>query len=207
MLASRRFNSKRENWIKLLGTNEDGEPTYPQRGMPESRYNPDNQDLARRTSDIEDILTSARQALANFITSLPAHEQRYIVQEAILPFHKNLEDIKAYCDAQVIDNGQNIEDANANGLGEAARRNPEEQDHQGEDNNVPSPRNSPRNSSTSSKTVKIEGKTYQVRKQRINKMLQDIEENASQNHSEHLEKQATLFSNLLNKMDFRHLTT
>ena len=67
-----------------------------------------------------------------------------------------------------------MEDADADGLGEAARRNPEEQDHQGEDNNVPSPCNSPRNSSTSSKTVKIEGKTYQVRKQRINTLLQDI---------------------------------
>ena len=201
-----RFTSKREDWIKLLGTNKDGEPTFPQSGMPESRYNPENQDLARRTSAIEDILTSARQALANFIISLPAHKQRYIVQEAILPFHKNLEDIKAYCDAQVIDNGQNMEDTDANGLGEAATGNPEEQDHQGENNNVPSPRNSPRNSSTSSKTVKIEGKTYQVRKQRINRMLQDIEENASQNHSKHLEKQATLLSNLLNKMNIRHLT-
>ena len=79
--------------------------------------------------------------------------------------------------------------------------NPEEQEHPREDNNVPSPRNSPRNSFTSSKSVKIEGKTYQVSKQRINRMLQDIEENASQNHSEHLEKQATLLSNLLNKMD------
>ena len=115
-----RFTSEREDWIELLGTNEDGEPTYPQRGMPESRYNPDNQDLARKTSDLEDILTSARDALANFITSLPAHEQIYIVQEAILPFHKNLEAIKAYCAAQAIGNGQDPEDTNANDLGEAA---------------------------------------------------------------------------------------
>merc|ERR1712082_181622 len=121
-----------------------------------SRYNPDNQDLARKTSELEDILTSARQALANFITSLPAQEQIYIVQEAILPFHKNLEAIKAYCDAQVIDNGQDTEDTNANDLGEAARMNPEEQEHPGEDNQIPSPRNSPRNSLTLSKSVKIE---------------------------------------------------
>ena len=204
-----RFTSKREDWIELLGTNEDGEPTYPQRGMPESRYNPDNQDLARKTSDLEDILTSARNALANFITSLPAHEQIYIVQEAILPFHKNLEAIKAYCDAQAINNGQDTEDTNANGLGEATRVNPEDQEQNilnpEEDNHIPSPRNSPRNSLTSSKSVKIDGKTYQVRKQRINKLLQDIEENASQNHSEHLEKQATLLSNMLNKMDIRRL--
>merc|ERR1711989_52547 len=204
-----RFTSKREDWIKLLVTNEDGEPTYPQRGMPESRYNPDNQDLARKTSDLEDILTSARNALANFITSLPAHKQIYIVQEAILPFHKNLEAIKAYCDAQAIDNGQDTEDTNTNGLGEASRVNHEDQEHNilnpGEDNHIPSPRNSPRNSLTSSKSVKIDGKTYQVKKQRINRLLQDIEENASQNHSEHLEKQATLLSTMLNKMDIRHL--
>ena len=127
-----RFTSKREDWIELLGTNEDGEPTYPQRGMPESRYNPDNQDLARKTSDLEDILTSARNALANFITSLPAHKQIYIVQEAILPFHKNLEAIKAYCAAQAIGNGQDIENdenTEANVLGGAARENPEDQEH------------------------------------------------------------------------------
>ena len=94
-----RFTSRIDDWIELLETNEDGEPTYPQRGMPESRYNPDNQDLARKTSQLEEILTSARDALANFVISLPAHEQIYIVQEAILPFHKNLEAIKAYCNA------------------------------------------------------------------------------------------------------------
>merc|ERR1712082_427826 len=174
-----------------------------------SRYNPDNQDLARKTSDLEDILTSARNALANFITSLQAHEQIYIVQEAILLFHKNLEAIKAYCDAQAINNGQDTEDTNANGLEEATRVNPEDQEQNilnpERDNHVPSPCNSPRNSLTSSKSVKIDGKTHQVRKQRINRMLQDIEDNASQNHSEHLEKQATLLSNLLNKMDIRHL--
>merc|ERR1712082_203533 len=109
-----------------------------------SRYNPDNQDLARKTSDLEDILTSARDALANFITSLPAQEQIYIVQEAILPFHKNLEAIKAYCAAQSIGNGQDTEND----------ENTEDQEHnilnpEG-DNLVPLPQNSPRNSLTSS---------------------------------------------------------
>ena len=149
-----RFTSRIEDWIELLGTNEDGEPTYPQRGMPESRYNPDNQDLARKTSQLEETLTSARDALANFITSLPAHEQIYIVQEAILPFHKNLEAIKAYCAAQSVSNGQDTENTNANDLGEATRENPEDQEHNilnpGEDNHIPSPRNSPRNSLNSS---------------------------------------------------------
>ena len=185
-----RFTSRIDDWIELLETNEDGEPTYPQRGMPESRYNPDNQDLARKTSDLEDILTSARDALANFITSLLAHEQIYIVQEAILPFHKNLDAIKAYCAAQSTGNvdGQdreNDENTDANGLGGAARENPEDQEHNilnpGGDNLVPSPQNSPRNSLTSSKSLKIDGKSYQVRKQRINRLLLEIEENALQN--------------------------
>jgi len=174
--------------------------------MPESRYNPDNQDLARKTSDLEEILTSARDALANFITSLPAHEQIYIVQEAILPFHKNLEALKAYCAALSIGNGQDTEhneNTDANGLGGAARENPEDQEHNilnpGGDNLAPSPQNSPRNSLTSSKSLKIDGKSYQVRKQRINRLLQDIEENVLQNHSEHLEKQAALLSTILIK--------
>ncbi len=157
------------------------------------------------TSDLEDILTSARNALANFITSLPAHEQIYIVQEAILPFHKNLEAIKAYCAAQAIGNGQDIENdenTEAKGLRGAARENPEDQEHilnPGGDNLVPSLQNSPRNLLTLSKSLKIDGKTYQVRKQRINRLLQDIDENVLQNLSEHLEKQATLLSTMLIK--------
>ena len=43
-----RFFYKVDDWTDLLETNEDGEPVYPQRGMPESRYNPDNEDLARK---------------------------------------------------------------------------------------------------------------------------------------------------------------
>ena len=72
--------------------------------MPKSRYNPDNQALARKTSQIEEILTSTRDALANFVISLPAHEQIYIVQEAILPFHKNLDTITAYSARNPISN-------------------------------------------------------------------------------------------------------
>ena len=75
-----RFTSRIDDWIELLGTNEDGEPTYPQRGMPELRYDTDNQDLARKASQLEEILTSKRDALSNFVISLPVHEQPYIVQ-------------------------------------------------------------------------------------------------------------------------------
>ena len=152
-----RFTSRIDDWIELLETNEDGEPTYPQRGMPESRYNPDNQDLARKTSQLEEILTSARDALANFVISLPAHEQIFIVQEAILPFHKNLDAIKAYCAEKSIgnvDDQEREDDENTvvNGGEEAAGENPDDQENnilnpEGE-NLVPSPHHSPRNSFT-----------------------------------------------------------
>ena len=128
-----RFTSRIDDWIELLETNEDGEPTYPQRGMPESRYNPDNQDLARKTSQLEEILTSTRDALANFVISLPAHEQIYIVQEAILPFLKNLDAIKVYCARNLIgncDDQEREDDENTivNGGEEAAGENPEDQE-------------------------------------------------------------------------------
>ena len=35
-----RFTSKRGDWIELVGTKGDGEPSYPQRGMSEWSYNP-----------------------------------------------------------------------------------------------------------------------------------------------------------------------
>ena len=93
-----RTTSRIDDWIKLLEVNDDGEPTFPDRGMPGARYNPDNQELAMKDSQLEEIFTSARDALSNFVISLPAHEQPYIVQESTLPFLKNLEAIKAYCD-------------------------------------------------------------------------------------------------------------
>lgn len=175
-----RFTSRIDDWIELLEINENGEPTYPERGMPESRYNPEYQDLARKTSQLEEILTSARDALANFILSLPGHEQIYIIQEAILPFHKNLDAIKAYCAEKSIgyvDGREREDDENTvvNGGGGAAREKPEDQEHNvfnpGGDNLIPSPCTSPRNSLNSSKSLKIDRKSYQVRKQRINILL------------------------------------
>ena len=51
---------------------------------------------------------------------------------------------------------------------------------------VPSPPCSPRNSRGSSKSVKLEGQSYQIRKQKINSMLSKLEEDSSLHHSEHL---------------------
>ena len=95
-----RLASKIDDWTELLEADEDGEPIYPQRGMPESRYNPGNEDLARKASLLEEVLVSAKDALAKFIISAPANEQALIVDEATLPFLKNIDNLKVYCAAK-----------------------------------------------------------------------------------------------------------
>ena len=89
------FLSKVDHWIKLLDTDEEGNLIYQARGMPESKYNPDNEYIVRKASQIEEVFNSTRAALALFIMSLPAPEQIFMVQEAILPCLKNLDAIKA----------------------------------------------------------------------------------------------------------------
>ena len=73
------------------------------------------------------------------------------------------------------------------------------------DHYVPSLPPSSRNSFISSKSLKIEEKSYQIRKERINRLLSNIEENTLQHHYEHLEKQATLQSTMLNKMEIKNI--
>ena len=87
-----RFPSKVNDWIDLLDTDKEGDPIYPARGMPESRYNPD---IARKNSLSEDVLNSIRDILAPFILSLSALEQYILVQEIMLPCLKDLEAVKA----------------------------------------------------------------------------------------------------------------
>ena len=55
---------------------------------------------------MEEVLISTRDTLACLIISLPAPEQIYIVQEAILPCLKNLYTIKAYFAANSIGNAR-----------------------------------------------------------------------------------------------------
>ena len=63
------------------------------------------------------------------------------------------------------------------------------------------PPRSPRNSIESSKSVRIRGRSYQTQKERINKLLSELESEPDKNHSEHLEKQATLLLNMLKDLD------
>ena len=95
-----RFNAKIDDWTELLDKNEEGKPIYPERGMPESRYAPDNEDINRKTTIMEEVLTLTRDALIEFMVSLPAPEQVLLAQEASLPFLKDLEVIKNHIAAK-----------------------------------------------------------------------------------------------------------
>merc|ERR1712030_293438 len=64
---------------------------------------------------------------------------------------------------------------------------------------------SPPNSLASSKTTKLKGRSYQARKKRINNLLDDVEADSPSNHSEHLEKQASLLSSMLKSMEIDKL--
>ena len=206
-----RFASKIDDWTELLEANEDGEPAYPQRGMPESRYNPDNEDLARKTSQLEEALVSAKDALARFVNSLPAREQILIVQEAILPFLKNLDTIKAYCaenpagipeDQEEEDDRDTIVNGGENGAnGEVPEGEENNVLNPGGDNQIPTPPGSPRNSIESSRSVRIRGKRYQIQKERINKLLSQLELDSDNNHSEHLKEQTIILSDMFKNLD------
>ena len=124
--------------------------------------------LPEKTSLIEEVLISTRDALAHFIISLPAPEQIYMVQEAMLPFLKNHDTIKAHFAAKSIGNaGDQEEEDDMNTVVNGEENGPDEEVPQDEDNNilnqggdnhVPSPPHSPRNLLISSKSLKIKGK-------------------------------------------------
>ena len=74
-----RFSSKVNDWTELWDVDKEGDPLYPRRGMPESRYNPEGEDLSKKTSHIEDVLISTRDVLAWLIVSLPAPDQVFMI--------------------------------------------------------------------------------------------------------------------------------
>jgi len=65
-----RLPSRINGWIDILDAEEEGNPIYPTRGMPKSRYHPDNEDIIRKHSLSEDVLNFTRDILAHFIVSL-----------------------------------------------------------------------------------------------------------------------------------------
>ena len=80
----------------LLNPDNEGNPEYTARRTPESNYNLTNKDIVRKISQVEEVLDSTRDALIHFIVSLPAAEQVLMVQQATIPWLKDLDIIKAY---------------------------------------------------------------------------------------------------------------
>ena len=101
----------------------------------------------------------------------------------MLPCLKDLEAVKAYVAAHVIGNAfdqDNEDDVNTviNGENNGGDKIPQEEENilnQGNATPVPMPPCSPWNSRGSSKSTKIEGKNYQLGKQKINSTLSQIE--------------------------------
>ena len=77
-----RLNSRINDWADLLESNEDGDPIYPDRGLPEYRYSPEAEDFSRKTKIMEEVLSTTQEAMIRFLISLPAPEQFTLSQEA-----------------------------------------------------------------------------------------------------------------------------
>ena len=82
-----------------LKTDNQGDPIYPNRGMPESRYNPESNDLTRKTLLLEEVLTTTQGMLIKFLISLYTCKQIIMSQEAQLVFLKNIDVLKLYISA------------------------------------------------------------------------------------------------------------
>ena len=190
--------------------------------MPESRYAPDNEDLNRKTTIMEEVLTLTRDALVQFMISLPAPDQVFLAQEASLPFLKDLDVIKNHIAAKATGENEEQEEEDDTDTvinGEDGRNDnkvPIDNDLTGDgsgdpvvdaqgDNVVPTPPPSPRNSQGSSKSLRIEGRSYQIHKERIKNLLSNLEADNQLHHSKHLEKQANLLSTMLKDMDIKNI--
>ena len=58
-----RLNSRINYWADLLDTNEDGDPIYPDQGVPRYRYSPEAKDFLRKTRIMEEVLTTTQEAM------------------------------------------------------------------------------------------------------------------------------------------------
>ena len=188
---SSRFNAKIDDWTELLDENEEGEPIYPERGMPETRYTPGNEDLNRKTNVMKEVLTLTRDALIKFMVSLPAPKQLLLAEEASLPFLKNIDIIKKHTAAKATganeeqgeedDTNTVINDDDSGNDNEVPIINNPTGDNSedplvnaGGDNVVPTLPPSPRNSYGSSKSLRIGGKSHRAKKERINKLVFEL---------------------------------
>ena len=67
--------------------------------MPESRYNPESNDLTRKTLLLEEVLTTIQVMLIKVLVSLYTCKQIIMSQEAQLVFLKNIDVLKSHLSA------------------------------------------------------------------------------------------------------------
>ena len=182
-----------------METDPEGNPQYPPLGMPESRYSPEGQDFSRKTSLMEEVLSTTQEILIKFLISLSPPEQIILSQEAQSAFLKNPEALKAHYCVPSQDDDEEQEETNT--VVPPHVENPEDtqdvEENIQERDEVRSNHLSPQISLASSKTTKLKGRSYQARKMRINNLPYVIETNFPSNHSEHLKEQASLLSSML----------
>ena len=86
-----RLISRINDWEDLLETDPEGNLQYPPLGMPESRYSPEEEDFSRKTSLMEEVLSTTQEILIKFLISLSPPEKIILSQEAQSAFLKNPE--------------------------------------------------------------------------------------------------------------------
>ena len=91
---------------------EEGDPIYPDRGLPEYRYSPEAEDFSRKTKIMEEVLTTTQETMIRFLISLLAPEQLILSQEDRSAFLKDPEAAKAY--DHVLDQEEEEEQAKEN---------------------------------------------------------------------------------------------
>ena len=62
-----RLNSRINDWADLLESNEDRDPIYPDRGLPEYHYSPEAELFSRKTKIMEEVLTTTQEAMIRFL--------------------------------------------------------------------------------------------------------------------------------------------
>ena len=155
----------------LLNPDEEGNPENTTRRTPESNYNLDNKDIVRKISQVEEVLDSARDALIYFVTSLPAPEQVFMIQQATIPWLKDLDVIKAYvAEKPIVNAGDKGKEDDMTTItpGEdntADIKIPKQEEivnlNQGGVNAAPKPTHSPSSSGESIKSLQTEEESFQ----------------------------------------------
>ena len=196
-----RLNSRINDWADLLESDEEGNPIYPDRGLPEYCYSPEAEDFSRKTKVMEEVLTHTQEIMIRFLISLPAPEQLILSQEARSAFLKDPEAAKAHY--HVLDQEEEEERAEENIILNGENNGDCQEDLQDakDCDFIPIVPQSRRNSIDFFKCVRIWRRSYQSQKRRINKLLTELEANPYKYHSKQLEKQAALLSTMLIDLD------